>query len=120
MRLSQYLYALSAILLLETSCVYAQTFTDVGPNQLHFQAINSLVNLGVVEGYTDGNFKPQNPISRAEAVKILIETIKPAWAIEDTQRELISGNSYSPFYDVKEKDWFAPYVVLPRRVCGWI
>lgn len=43
----------------------------------HFakQSIMSLYNLGIINGYQDGTFKPNNPITRAEVVTILSKLI---------------------------------------------
>lgn len=55
-------------------------------------AVQNLVSMGVVSGYTDATFKPQNPISRAEMATILIRTIDKS-TYEDMQA--------MPFTDVE-------------------
>lgn len=40
------------------------------------QVINKLVSLGIVSGYLDGTFKPDNIITRAEAASILTRALK--------------------------------------------
>jgi len=36
-------------------------------------AVESLASQGIVGGYSDGTFRPNNPINRAEFLKILLE-----------------------------------------------
>jgi predicted DNA-binding antitoxin AbrB/MazE fold protein len=48
-------------------------FTDVDSNSTYYNALNYLKEEGIVNGYEDGSFKPENKINRAEFTKILIE-----------------------------------------------
>lgn len=49
----------------------AAPFPDVPLSNTHGQAINCLKELGVVSGYSDGNFKPDKYITRGESAKII-------------------------------------------------
>ncbi len=51
---------------------WAQTnkFTDVAEDDWYNTAISTLANAGVLDGYTDGTFKPNDTITRAELIKI--------------------------------------------------
>ena len=46
-------------------------FTDVEANKWYTEHIMSFVKKQYINGYDDGTFKPQNPITRAEFVKIV-------------------------------------------------
>ncbi|MEK7529165.1 MAG: S-layer homology domain-containing protein [Patescibacteria group bacterium] len=46
-------------------------FSDLSPNDWAYESIITAQRLGFVNGYSDGTFKPNDPISRAEAVAIL-------------------------------------------------
>lgn len=46
-------------------------FKDVGTTHLYQQAINSLAKDGCISGYSDGTFKPDNTINRAETLKLI-------------------------------------------------
>ena len=46
-------------------------FTDVPTNHWAYKAIESLSELGIVKGYEDGTFKPEQPVTRAELATIL-------------------------------------------------
>jgi len=39
-------------------------------------AIISVVNEGLIEGYPDGSFRPMNNLTRAEAVKVIYSIMK--------------------------------------------
>lgn len=60
--------------------------------------IKQLVSLGVVNGYPDGGFYPENAVTRAEFVKMICQLFD--------LEESASAN----FNDVSSGDWFAPYV----------
>ena len=49
----------------------APNFSDVADTASYAQAVNTLAALGVIKGYEDGSFKPDNNITRAEAVTLL-------------------------------------------------
>lgn len=50
----------------------AGTFSDVPESSPYFQSIESLVSAGVLKGYEDGSFKPDDKVNRAEALKIIL------------------------------------------------
>jgi len=49
----------------------AKTFPDVDYDDYYGDALNVMVNKGVISGYADGNFGPSNPVTRAQLVTIL-------------------------------------------------
>jgi len=50
----------------------AATFTDVTEGTSVYKAVDVLNKLGVINGYDDGTFKPDNNVTRDEAAKILV------------------------------------------------
>ncbi len=52
------------------------TFSDVQPNSEMGQAVSNLVNRGIISGYKDGTYRPNQPITRAQAAKILAGVLK--------------------------------------------
>jgi len=73
------------------------SFSDVAESHVNYEAIDYLRDLGVVEGYKDGTYKPSNTINRAEFLKILMVA---------GDYETGGANCYN---DVKES-WFSEYV----------
>lgn len=92
--------------------VFAGGFNDVPQDYRYNEAIETLNDLGIMNGYEDGSFKPDSPITRAEAVKALITLIKPEGVIGDTQENLYADSFFLPFRDVFVDSWAAPYVTL--------
>ncbi len=51
---------------------YTQKFWDVEKTHWAFENIAELTDRGVINGYSDGSFKPEGTISRAEWAKIMV------------------------------------------------
>ncbi|CAK7073442.1 S-layer homology domain-containing protein [Tissierella sp.] len=67
---------LMALMLLNFGVANASgIFSDVKGTEWFYKDVNSLIELGAISGYTDGTFKPNNKVSRAEFIKILITAI---------------------------------------------
>lgn len=49
-----------------------KTFTDVPSNAVYYQAVTDLTTSGVLNGYEDGTFRPDNPITLGEALKLIM------------------------------------------------
>jgi len=79
----------------------AATFSDVPSGHPYYSAIESLKNLGVVKGYNDGTFRPQQSVNRAEALKMVLLT---------ANIPVEPGLYQTGFPDVKLGDWFSGYV----------
>ena len=46
-------------------------FTDVSKDHWAYEAIEELAEKGIINGYEDGTFKPNEPITRAEVATII-------------------------------------------------
>jgi|GEM_PF-465369 len=53
-------------------------FHDVSEGHWAKAAIDRAVALGIVKGYADGTFKPQQPVTRAEFVTMLVRALQPS------------------------------------------
>ena len=81
------------------SCIaYAKDFSDVPSDHWAYQYINDLSNNGVINGYEDGTYKPQDSVTRAEFLKLLVssESILKEEAMEYIKR-IGQVNWYDPF-----------------------
>lgn len=74
-------------------------FSDVDENMWYAEYINFATNHGWINGYEDGTFRPNAPITRAEAAKILANAI-----------QLQKGTQDSSFSDVPSSSVFTPYI----------
>lgn len=90
-------------ILLSSQTVFAK-FPDVDSDFHQYEAINWLEEQGVVEGYSDGTFKPEQPVNRAEFMKMLFMT----WS-GDSMYGFGSGASV-PYPDVPSNEWYFPFV----------
>jgi len=84
-------------------------FSDLTTNHTNYDAIQYLYTEGVLQGYEDGTFKPDQNINRAEFLKVLIEGrgITPSDDIYDSCFPDINGQ------------WFAKYVCYAKER-GWV
>lgn len=94
-------------LLLDKDVPITVSFTDVAPDAWYATAVNTLASLGIVTGYGNGQFGPDDSITRAQ-----FTTIAMRFANLDTSGENI-------FTDVSEDDWFYEFVVGAIKY-GWI
>ncbi|MEK7218027.1 MAG: S-layer homology domain-containing protein [Patescibacteria group bacterium] len=78
-------------------------FSDVPPSSPHFQAVEYLKEKGILRGYDDGTFRPGDRIGRAESLKVILA---PLLSTPETV--------HSPFSDVPDGAWFAPFVEYAR------
>ena len=74
-------------------------YSDVAANQWFNNAISTLSNAGIINGYEDGTFRPNAPITRAEFAKIAASFFSYAEA-----------EYQGLFSDVPATKWYALYV----------
>lgn len=77
-----------------------QKFSDVSKAHWAFEYIAEMANRGVISGYPDGTFLPENQVQRAEFAKIMVN----AAGLRAV------NNNVSSFIDVYTSDWYCPYV----------
>lgn len=70
-------------------------FTDVNEDNWFNISVSTLANIGVIGGYSDGSFKPNQYITRAEFVALMIKLF-----------DINSENVMNRFTDVSENDWY--------------
>jgi len=78
------------------------SFYDVPDDHPNMVAIDYVQDEGIVDGYDDGSYKPDQTINRAEFTKIIVE----AWfEVEDDSTD----SSDLEFTDVEDA-WYVPYI----------
>ncbi len=83
-------------------------FSDLVAGSYYAGFVSRLFELGIVDGYPDGTFRPDAPVSRAEMAALLVRTIG---------LETDGSAAGSLFIDVAADAWFAPFVET-LRVAG--
>jgi len=86
--------------LLSITLLASGSFKDTS-GHLFEDEINLQLQNNLVSGYQDATFRPDNSISRAEALKVLLENKFEVEVIDDFENE---------FSDVQELDWFFKYI----------
>ncbi|MBQ3573026.1 MAG: S-layer homology domain-containing protein [Clostridia bacterium] len=79
-------------------------FNDLSSTEWAKTAIEYLYGKGVVNGKADGVYAPDDNVTRAEFIKIIVAAMGISGDIEDT-----------PFTDVDEKEWYAPYIAAAYK-----
>ncbi len=84
-------------------------FSDVASSHWAYSYINSAVAMDWIEGYSDGTFRPDNNITRAEVVTIVNRVTE-----READTDYISDNlnELNSFSDVKDKSYWAYYDIF--------
>lgn len=78
--------------LLTPQIASAKTFKDVKTSDWHYSVVDELSDKGIISGYEDNTFKPQRPVSYAEFLTLLNNSI---------------GTKQAPDY-TNPKEWYMP------------
>jgi peptidoglycan lytic transglycosylase len=93
----------------ETTAIYS----DVDTGHPEYVAIKYLSENGIINGYADGSFKPDNLVNRVEALKIVLEGNNLIDAVY-IENNAIGGDDFinNPvtFSDVYKSVWYYPYI----------
>lgn len=86
------------------------TFTDLPAKHWATEYISSLVDQGIIQGYPDGTFRPNNKITRAEALTMLARAL-----------DLLNSDQTTPewapsFSDVEPDHWAYIPIELTERL----
>lgn len=96
---------LAAILGFTSAATFAKDYADLPKDHWAYKQIQILTDFNVVVGYPDGNYKPEQNVTRAEFATMVIK------AFEQQKAEI---KQPTKFTDVSEKDWF--YGMVQRAV----
>lgn len=81
-----------------------KTFPDIAKHWSK-DYVESMIAKNIVDGYSDGTFKPEGKITRAEFVKMVVCALN---------EDLIDYNE--GFKDVKANDWHADYIATAKAL----
>jgi hypothetical protein len=74
-------------------------FSDLTPENPYFAAITDLAGKGIITGFSDGTFRPNESVTRQQFAKMIVKTLGLA----------ITGNEVSPFTDVAAQAGSDPF-----------
>lgn len=75
-------------------------FTDIATNDWYYTAVTSAVSYGWITGYSDGSFRPQATITRAEVVTIVNRMLN-----RTADRNFVDSSAVTQFVDVPSNYW---------------
>lgn len=84
--------------------VTQKPFSDVALDAWYVAFVAKGKDEGIIGGYADGTFRPNQPVNRAEALKILIE----AAGIDTADYE-------AQFLDTEQTAWYSPYIAYAKQ-----
>ena len=76
------------------SAFSAFAFSDVSDGEWYAEAVNSMSAKGLVNGYEDGSFRPNDNISRAEVAKILTTYFNVTASTQEEMSDVPAGAWY--------------------------
>lgn len=88
---------LAAILGFTSAATFAKDYADLPKDHWAYKQIQILTDFNVVVGYPDGNYRPEQNVTRAEFATMVIK------AFEQQKAEI---KQPAKFTDMSEKDWF--------------
>lgn len=83
------------------------SYKDTQSGQWYSNYLATASSLGVVQGYSDGSFKPTQGVNRVEFLKMLFSTV------DDVEVDPVV--SVAPYDDVDVLAWYAPYVAYAKE-----
>ncbi len=96
-------------LIVGTGALAAEVPSDVVGEPCE-EAVDYLMDLGVIAGYPDGTIRPDSTITRAEATKVIIVI---RHGDESMARQLVG---LSPFDDVPGNHWASGHIMLAKNL----
>ncbi|MBP9758982.1 S-layer homology domain-containing protein [Candidatus Dojkabacteria bacterium] len=96
------------VFLLSSFTLVQASFPDVDTQDSSAQFIDDLNSRGIVKGYSDGSFKPDNLVTRAELAKFIVL----AFNLDQTD----IGNDFTNFPDVDENHNLIRYINILKKL----
>lgn len=81
------------LIIAQCSAAFAAAYSDISGHWAE-SVIEKWSSAGIINGYSDGSFRPDDNITRAELAKIIASAAE------------LSGDSAAEFTDVTEADWY--------------
>lgn len=79
--------------------IEVRLFSDMGPSDSDLNSVKLLKDKGIVQGFGDGTFKPEETVNKAQAAKLIVGAL-PQSVIDSASSVELN------FKDVSTSDWF--------------
>lgn len=80
-------------------------FSDINSTHYAYEAIKAMKTYGIISGYPDGTFRPNNTVNRVEFATMMVKALKLQ----------INLNATSSFSDMNTETWAIPYVEAAKN-----
>jgi len=80
------------------------SFNDIDHVPWAHESINTLAERGIIAGMGNGQFKPDDNVTRAQFVKMLVLAF-----------ELVDNEAMADFTDVQPSEWYYPYIASAQK-----
>ncbi|MBF4693505.1 S-layer homology domain-containing protein [Fusibacter ferrireducens] len=80
-------------------------FSDIDSTHYAYNAIKTMKTYGIINGYPDGTFRPNNTVTRVEFATMMVKALKLQ----------INLNATSSFSDMNTETWAIPYVEAAKN-----
>ncbi len=102
LNLKKLIASIAAITVALSTVSFAATYTDVTEDSAYYEAVESLSKLGIVTGYEDGTYKPEETVTRAEMAALIARI--------QGYDETAKGSANTVFTDVPSSHWASGYI----------
>lgn len=105
LNLKKLIASVSAVALVLTSVAttaFAGSYTDVAEDSAYYEAVEALGKLGVVEGFEDGSYKPEEEVTRAQMAAFIARI--------QGFGETAKATANTQFEDVTSSHWASGYI----------
>ncbi|MBR5614718.1 MAG: S-layer homology domain-containing protein [Clostridia bacterium] len=85
-----------------TTVAFGATYTDVTEDSAYYEAVETLNKLGIVTGYEDGTYKPEDGVTRAEMAALIARI--------QGYGETAKAPANTAFTDVPSSHWASGYI----------
>lgn len=90
--------------------VYKSSFADVSSEAWYYNYVGYMAKLGIITGYEDETFRPQNTITRAEFVAMASRFVKISETFECSFKDIASGHwAYNYIAFAAGNKWIGGY-----------
>lgn len=79
-------------------------FKDIDENAWYSPYVRKAKKEGWIQGYSDGNFRPEQTVNKVEGLKM----------ISAIQKWELSASYLQPFTDTPKTEWYTPYVAYAK------
>ncbi len=90
----------------DSSTLESRLFNDFDEDEEYYTAVSYLVEKGTVQGYPDGTFKPDNTVSRVEALKFIFSGL---------DQNITDGLTVS-YSDTRNDQWYSAILATATSV----